>query len=144
MIRTDAFIPIPVRESRPIHVVAMLMRPLAPRLASFASRGCKLRRPGVCLAWFMLSGCDKKTQKAEVVSKQHVPAAKAGEALTDERQLNEERWLINVEMDNRLRTHVDVTPEEWRTFKVGDRVRVNLEQGQYTGTIWGRKLEKMR
>ena len=40
-----------------------------------------------------------------------------------------------VEVDNRLRTHVDVTPEEWQALKAGDRVRVNYEQGKYTGTI---------
>ncbi len=91
-----------------------------------------------------LAGCDKKTQRAEVTAKDSVAAApKDGTPLTNERQLDHERWLIHVMMSNRLRTQVEVTPEMWKSLKVGDRVQVNYEQGRYTGAIWSSRLVKL-
>ena len=98
---------------------------------------------GMGLALLLLGGCNKKMQKAAVLSKDYVAAASKDQPLTDERQLDHERWLIYVEMDNRRRAQVDVTPDQWRDLKVGDRVRVNYDEGKYTGTIWGSRLEKI-
>ena len=125
----------------------MSMRTRPSGFATFLSLLRASRRFGAGLLLTLLltlAGCDKKTQRAEVTAKDYVAAApKDGTPLTDERQLDHERWLINVEMDDRRRTHVDVTPEAWRALKVGDRVQVDYEQGRYTGTLWGRRLEKL-
>ena len=91
-----------------------------------------------------LAGCDKKTQKAQVTAKDYAAAApKDGTPLTDERQLDHERWMILVMMGNRRRTEVEVTPEVWKTLRVGDQVEVDYDEGRYTGTIWGSRLVKL-
>ncbi len=82
-----------------------------------------------------LAGCTKKSQPAVVLSKDYIPAHVEGTPY-QERQVDRERWLVRVEMEDGRKADADIDADLWQTLKVGDRVRAEYTQGNYTGSIW--------
>lgn len=88
-----------------------------------------------------LAGCTKKSQSAVILSKDYIPAHVEGTPY-QERQVDRERWLVRVEMEDGRRTDADIDADLWKTLKVGDRVRAEYSEGNYTRTIWSADLRK--
>lgn len=88
-----------------------------------------------------LVGCTKKSQSAVVLEKEYIPARVEGAELK-ERQLDREQWLVRVEMADGRKATASLDEAEWKTFQVGDRVRADYSQGNYTGTVWVVEIHK--
>lgn len=88
-----------------------------------------------------LAGCTKKSQPAVVLSKEFIPAHVEGTELK-ERQTHHDRWLVKVEMESGRKAEADVEPEQWKTLKIGDRVRADYNEGNYTRSIWTVELHQ--
>ena len=86
-------------------------------------------------------GCTKKSQKAVVIAKDHIPAHVEGTEY-QERQTDREQWWVKVEMENRREADAPVDEAQWQSLKVGDRVEASYSEGKHTGTIWAIELRK--
>ena len=86
-------------------------------------------------------GCAKKSQKAVVLAKEHIPAHVEGTEY-QERQTDHEQWLVKVEMEGGRKAEAPVDEAQWQSLKVGDRVHASYSEGKYTGTIWAIDLRK--
>ena len=86
-------------------------------------------------------GCAKKSQKAVVIAKDHIPAHVEGTEY-QERQTDREQWLVKVEMENGRKAEAPVEKAQWESLKVGDSVHASYSEGKHTGTIWAIDLRK--
>jgi hypothetical protein len=86
-------------------------------------------------------GCAKKSQKAVVIAKEHIPAHVDGTEY-QERQTDREQWLVKVEMENGRKAGAPVEKAQWESLKVGDHVHASYSEGKHTGTIWAIELRK--
>jgi hypothetical protein len=128
---------------------------------------------------FFLTGCERQSGEAVVLSKEHIaPARPTTETSTaerppssteqprpipddeitvdgyvmkpqvrgtsrDPRALNEEQWLVKVQIVHDRRTF-NVSTEQmlFDQLTAGDRVHVRYRLGKYTKTVWGAQIEK--
>jgi hypothetical protein len=86
-------------------------------------------------------GCAKKSQKAVVIAKEHIPAHVEGTEY-QERQTDREQWWVKVEMQGGRKADAPVDKAQWESLKVGDRVHANYSEGKHTGTIWAIELRQ--
>ena len=89
----------------------------------------------------LVFGCVKKSQKAVVIAKQHIPAHVEGTEY-QERQTDREQWLVKVEMEDWRKAEAPVEKAQWESLKVGDPVHASYSEGKHTGTIWAIELRK--
>jgi hypothetical protein len=77
----------------------------------------------------------KKSQPAVVLAKDFIPAHVEGTEY-QERQVDRDRWLVKVEMEDGRKADADIDAELWKELKIGDRVRAEYTEGKYTRSIW--------
>ncbi len=90
---------------------------------------------------FSLSGCEKKSQHAVVIGREHLLPTPQGQTAKDPRETSSEQWLIHIEMQNGRKASVPVERAEWERHRIGERVQARYSEGKYTGTIWGIELK---
>ena len=96
--------------------------------------------------FFLLAGCNTKSQNAIVLSKEFIPAqtvaADGAEPAPQERATQHDQWLVHVEMADRKKAQADVEQSQWNELRVGDIVTATYSQGKYTGTVWRVELRR--
>ena len=101
-----------------------------------------LLRSALSISVVMLGfGCAKKSQDAVVIDKQHIPAHVEGTEYA-ERQTDREQWWVKIEMAGGRKAEAPVDEAQYQSLKIGDHVRANYSEGNYTGTIWAIELRK--
>jgi hypothetical protein len=60
----------------------------------------------------------------------------------DPRAMDDERWIVNVQMVADLRQfNVETDRRHWEKVKIGDRIAVSYRQGKYTGAVWSADID---
>jgi hypothetical protein len=105
-------------------------------------RGLSIAVVGMLAVIAGFSGCNKKSADVVIVSKEHIPPHVPG---TPEsiRETDQDQWMIDVQFANGNERRTAVDAEQWKTFKVGERVHANYSEGEYTHTVWAIDLHKL-
>lgn len=83
----------------------------------------------------------RKLAPDEIVIDSYVMKRDARGTSKDPRALDQEQWLVQVEMVQDLRRiTVRTDRRHFDKVKVGDRIKVSYHQGKYTGTVWSAQI----
>jgi hypothetical protein len=81
--------------------------------------------------------------KDEIVVDTYIMKADARGTSRDPRAMNDEQWLVKVQMlSGRRLLDVHTDPAHWHKVKIGDRIKVSYREGKYTGTVWAAEIEQ--
>lgn len=80
----------------------------------------------------------RELRKDEIAVDQYVMRAVDRGTGRDPRAMDDEQWLVKVQMVYDLRKiDIHAEKEQFEKLKEGDRIKVTYRVGKYTGTIWG-------
>jgi hypothetical protein len=84
----------------------------------------------------------RELRKDEIVVDQVVMRAIDRGTSRDPRAMDEEQWIVRVQMIHDLRK-IDIRADksQFEKLKEGDRIKVRYRIGKYTSTVWGAEIK---
>jgi hypothetical protein len=84
----------------------------------------------------------RELRKDEIVVGQVVMRAVDRGTSRDPRAMNDEQWIVKVEMIHDLRKiDIHADKSQFEKLKEGDRIKVSYRVGKYTNTVWGAEIK---